>query len=121
MENNTIHTNERIIQQILKPENCHCTYRTLNDDSNNIGGKSLKTATAYCSSTHTPKAYINWFHGANASKIVFHLPIGERFERIIPKSDGLEAIDAAILAMFLKMDTAWHEAGDDEHTHTDHS
>ena len=108
----TLDINNRIKQEILKPENCHCTYRKLTSGT---------TAIAYCNDDNKIKADIDWFHGNKGTKIMFHLPIGRTFYKIIPKHSELSDIDAAILSLFLQMDEHWHEAGDDDHSHTDHS
>ena len=111
---NIYQRNKRLKEQILKPENCHCTYRKIDVDSD-------KTATAYCTSTGKVKANIDWHHTATKTRIKLVLPIGVEYTSIVLATDGLEALDAGILSLFIKMDAAWHEAGDDEHTHTDHS
>ena len=104
--------NERLKEQILKPENCHCTYRKI------IGAN---TATAFCSTDHSVKANLVWFHKESSTRIVIRLPFGSSYTKVVKSTAGLPAIDAAILSLFLKMDDDWHEAGNTDHEHTDHT
>ena len=92
--------NERLKEQILKPENCHCTYREIT---------GANTAKAFCTDDNSIKASITWFHKDNKSRIILALPFGVSYNKVVKAADGVSEIDEAILSLFIKMDDAWQE------------
>ena len=92
--------NERIKEQILKPENCHCSYRTLT---------GANTASAWCTEDKTLKAELVWHHTKSKTRITLKVPFGAKFSKIVPIDCSLDFIDSTILSLFVLMDTAWDE------------
>ena len=90
--------NERLKEEILKPENCHCTYRVLT---------GLNTAIAKCNTSDKTRANITWFHTESKTRVVLTLPFGAHFTSTCSGDSGLEAIDTMILSLFVRMDAAW--------------
>ena len=103
--NSIYQLNERIKEQILKPENCHCTYRVINGPT---------TATAHCSEDKKVKANLVWHHTASKTRIILRVPFGVKYSDIILHTDELESIDDAILGLFIKMDTAWGDTNTED-------
>lgn len=95
----TYSTNVTIQEEIVRPENCHCTDRSI------ITGSSAK---AVCKDTGVTRALLSWQHKDDGTTVIkWRLPIGVSYSRTIPADSTVEEIDALIEDGFAAMHSHW--------------
>lgn len=95
----TYSTNLTIQEEIVRPENCHCTNRVILTPS---------SAHAICTATGTTRAILSWKHNPDGTvKIKWRLPIGVSYSLTVPVGATVEEIDGVIESGFVSMHSHW--------------